>query len=105
VQLEIKYKIEGKPIPKQAENNAGDFGESPDRLPQFMLCEDTGNIANDFVVKAQSDFIIGSKKGGLLDKSWVRLGLLGFILAFLALVGIQLNTYLSNYEKRKLNKE
>ena len=55
-------------------------------------------VENDDILKVQSEFSIGEVKTNLLSKNWVVFGLIGFILAFLILVGIQFNKYLNKYE-------
>lgn len=56
-------------------------------------------LQSDFIAQVKSDFVIGTPKKSILNKPWALFGLLGFLLAFLALASIQFNKYLINYEK------
>ena len=55
-------------------------------------------VQNEDVVRVQSEFSVGEIKSKITDKLWFRYGLLGFLLAFLVLTGIQFNRYLNRYE-------
>ncbi len=52
-----------------------------------------------FIIDAVSDFDNGSKFEPLAAKKWFVYGVLGFLLSIMAILGLRLNTYLSNYEK------
>jgi len=58
-------------------------------------------LQSNFIAQVKSDFIIGTPKKSILNKPWALYGILGFLLAFLVLVGIQFNKFLSNYEKKQ----
>ncbi len=55
-------------------------------------------VKNEDVVRIQSEFSLGELKSKITDKLWFRYGMLGFLLAFLVLSGIQFNRYLNRYE-------
>ena len=46
IQLDINCKVQGEKDDDSPNTPNSDYGESPMRLPQFMLCGDTGGIAN-----------------------------------------------------------
>ena len=55
-------------------------------------------IENQEIVKIQNEFTVGKVKKNLLNRNWVRYGILGFALVFLFLTGLQFNKYLNRYE-------
>jgi len=57
-------------------------------------------LENEEIVKVNSDFGIGVPIKGLSSKLWFKYGVIGFLLAFLLLVGLKVNKYLSNYEEQ-----
>ena len=71
---------------------------------QFMTLDRLNNYKyrvfdDEAIISVTIPTIKSGEARGFLNKMWVRLGLLGFILSFLALMSIQFNKYLNKYEE------
>jgi len=55
---------------------------------------------HDNILDISTDFGIAIERIGLINKSWFKYAVFGFILALLVLYGIQFNRYLNNYKKK-----
>lgn len=66
-----------------------------DRFHQFT----NRTLDNEEIISVTIPTTFSGQTGGFLNQMWIRLGLLGFILSFLALIGVQFNKYLNRYEK------
>lgn len=115
--LRKRYKevalIEAK---KEIKNNANlslTSKSSPERNVDFDLYSVSFRAAEEFnllnkrifdnesIISITSGYEIGKVESSVLNKSWLRYAILGFILSLLVLAGFQFNRYLNNY-KRKL---
>lgn len=71
---------------------------------QFMTLDRLNNYKyrvfdDEAIISVTIPTINSGETGGFFNQMWVRLGLLGFILSFLALMSIQFNKYLNRYEE------
>jgi hypothetical protein len=56
-------------------------------------------LRSNFIMNIVSDFDSGKEYSSIRQKKWLKYGFLGFLVVFLVIMGLKLNTYISNYEK------
>lgn len=70
------------------------------RLMQELEIINEKIVRSDSILNITSDFGPTSEYDSLIEKNWIKYGVLGFVLALLFISGLHFNRYLNNYEKR-----